>query len=148
MEYQASENFVLDPGFEEILTGKGPDRIPPELMQFCEDADTHAVTRSVTFLTSDAAMGAVSRSQQDSLTQAQLVQRMDTYGIGTDATIADHIDTVQQRRYVDSKFHPTTRGLRLLDLYGHVNHHIAATSFRAMTEAGLREVCAGTLSCG
>lgn len=73
---------------------------------------------------------------------------MDTYGIGTDATIADHIDTVQQRRYVDSKFHPTTRGLRLLDLYGRVNHHIAATSFRAMTEAGLREVCAGTLSCG
>lgn len=73
---------------------------------------------------------------------------MDTYGIGTDATMAEHIDKVQDRRYVDSKFNPTTRGLRLLSLYGRVNHHIAATSFRAMTEAGLREVCAGTLSCG
>lgn len=35
VEYQAFESFVLDPGFEEILTGKGPDRIPPELVQFC-----------------------------------------------------------------------------------------------------------------
>lgn len=52
---------MLDPGFEEILNGKGPDRIPPELMQFCNNTETGATTRSVTFLTSDAAMSAVSR---------------------------------------------------------------------------------------
>ena len=33
------------------------------------------------------------------LTEADLISKMDTNGIGTDATIHEHIKTVQERNY-------------------------------------------------
>lgn len=38
---------------------------------------------------------------------------MDKYRIGTDATIASHIETVEKRNYIDKKFKPTERGFSL-----------------------------------
>lgn len=46
---------------------------------------------------------------------------MDTKGIGTDATIAQHIKTIQERRYavrnVQMRFEPTELGLALVEGY-------------------------------
>lgn len=46
---------------------------------------------------------------------------MDQNGIGTDATIATHISTIQNREYAkkdgQQKFHPTTLGIALIEAY-------------------------------
>ena len=77
------------------------------------------------------------------MTQARLIASMDAYGIGTDATISEHISTVKDRGYVTPQLAVTGLGATLVELYRRVNVHFIATSFRAMMEAGLRDVCQG-----
>ena len=54
------------------------------------------------------------------LTEAELISKMDKNGIGTDATIHEHIKTIQDRSYVvkqGSIFKPTVRGCKLVEAY-------------------------------
>lgn len=61
------------------------------------------------------------------LTESQLIAIMDKNGIGTDATIAEHIKTVTERKYVmrrkrdrEYEFSPSTLGLALLEGYDNI----------------------------
>lgn len=53
------------------------------------------------------------------LTEADLISLMDKYGIGTDATHAEHIETIKKRMYVglqDTKFLvPSQLGMGLVE---------------------------------
>jgi DNA topoisomerase IA len=53
--------------------------------------------------------------------EVELITLMDQNGIGTDATIATHISTIQNREYAkkdgQQKFHPTTLGIALIEAY-------------------------------
>lgn len=55
------------------------------------------------------------------LTEADLIALMDQNGIGTDATIAQHIQTIQDRGYAvktpQNQFTPTTLGVALVEGY-------------------------------
>lgn len=55
------------------------------------------------------------------LTESDLIGLMDREGIGTDATIAEHIKTILDRKYAEktpqNQFVPTTLGSALLDGY-------------------------------
>jgi DNA topoisomerase-3 len=54
------------------------------------------------------------------LTEADLITKMDNNGIGTDATIHEHIKTVQERGYATKEtqyFLPTPIGLSLVEAY-------------------------------
>ena len=55
------------------------------------------------------------------LHESELIKRMDNEGIGTDATAAAHIETIQKRNYVSKDqelyFSPTELGLALADGY-------------------------------
>lgn len=42
---------------------------------------------------------------------------MDRYRIGTDATIASHIEMINKRNYIDKQFVPTERGEALTRFY-------------------------------
>ncbi|KAF9264166.1 prokaryotic type I DNA topoisomerase [Marasmius fiardii PR-910] len=62
------------------------------------------------------------------LTEADLVALMDKNGIGTDATIAQHIDTIIAREYVIEQYEgqtkyllPSTLGIGLIDGYNKMN---------------------------
>jgi len=58
-----------------------------------------------------------------SLSESDLIQKMDKNGIGTDATIHEHIKTVQERGYAVKKgnhFAPTLIGLALVEAYEQV----------------------------
>ena len=70
------------------------------------------------------------------LTEVDLIEKMDKNGIGTDATIAQHIKTIQDRRYVKllectedegsrrvSRFVPTKLGLALSAVYRQIELH-------------------------
>ena len=55
------------------------------------------------------------------LSEVELIGLMDKNGIGTDATIAQHISTIQERSYAEKdagqKFHPTKLGIALVEGY-------------------------------
>ncbi|KAI9911606.1 hypothetical protein PsorP6_009585 [Peronosclerospora sorghi] len=70
------------------------------------------------------------------LSEADLIAKMDSNGIGTDATIAEHIKTVLKRQYAikvnnDTQFKPTTLGLALVLSYENMGLELAKPILRA-----------------
>ncbi len=58
------------------------------------------------------------------LTEAELIHLMDKSGIGTDATIHEHIKKVQERGYANKEgqyFYPSSLGMALISSYDQMN---------------------------
>jgi DNA topoisomerase III len=83
------------------------------------------------------------------LTEADLITLMDKHGIGTDATIADHITKILERQYVTKqqpgdRFTPTTLGLALWSGYDAMGfQQLTKPQFRAALEHDLKLICTG-----
>lgn len=75
---------------------------------------------------------------------------MDTNGIGTDATIHEHIKKIIERRYSvknkEGRFHPTNLGVSLVLGYDRIGLEESLTKpkLRATLESCLSEICNGT----
>lgn len=70
------------------------------------------------------------------LTEAELIAAMDRNGIGTDATIAEHINTIQKRKYAvkvqpNRLFKPTELGLALIQGYADIGYALGKPHLRA-----------------
>jgi len=82
------------------------------------------------------------------LNEADLIALMDKYGIGTDATHADHIEKIKERNYValnaDKRFIPGYLGLSLVDAYNQMGYEMSKPMMRAELESQLVEICNGT----
>lgn len=75
------------------------------------------------------------------LTEADLIALMEKHGIGTDATHADHIETIKQRMYVgvqDGKFVPGQLGMGLVEGYDAMGFEMSKPHLRAELEADLK----------
>lgn len=84
---------------------------------------------------------------------------MDTEGIGTDATIAEHINTILTRKYAikndQQRFEPTSIGLALVEgyvirlltmrSYVHMGHELYRPYLRAHMEHECKEISKGML---
>lgn len=72
---------------------------------------------------------------------------MDKYGIGTDATHAEHIETIKTRQYAtlnnDGRFVPGYIGLALVDGYDHMGYAMSKPHMRADLESQLKLICLG-----
>lgn len=83
----------------------------------------------------------------DFLTEADLISLMDKYGIGTDATHAEHIEKIKTREYIgvrpDGKLIPSFLGLALVDGYDDMGFAMSKPDLRANLEIGLKEICDG-----
>ncbi|XXQ37882.1 DNA topoisomerase [Plasmodiophora brassicae] len=82
------------------------------------------------------------------LSEAELIGLMDRNGIGTDATIAQHIETIEKREYAvkrpDSRFAPTDLGLALVTSYDSLGlHDLSTPRLRAMMEGDLTRIAQG-----
>ncbi|KAL5106637.1 DNA topoisomerase 3-alpha [Taenia crassiceps] len=81
------------------------------------------------------------------LTEADLIALMEKNGIGTDATHADHIETIKKRAYVgvqDAKFLvPSQLGMGLVEGYDSMNLAVAKPCLRADLEVDLKAICEG-----
>uniref|UniRef100_H2Z243 DNA topoisomerase n=1 Tax=Ciona savignyi TaxID=51511 RepID=H2Z243_CIOSA len=88
------------------------------------------------------------RTTAPSLTEADLISLMDKHGIGTDATHAEHIETIKQRMYVgltnDQRFLPGELGMGLVEGYDLMGYAMSRPELRAELEADLRRICDGT----
>ncbi|GAC93441.1 hypothetical protein PHSY_001006 [Pseudozyma hubeiensis SY62] len=89
------------------------------------------------------------------LTEADLVNLMDKNGIGTDATIAEHIAKVVERRYVmqvkegkTTYLVPSTLGIGLVEGYNQLNleKSLSKPLLRRETEFRMSLICAGQRS--
>ena len=80
------------------------------------------------------------------LTESELISLMDKNGIGTDATIAQHILTIQQRNYTKKQngcFKPTRLGYALIKAYLGVGINLVKPEMRAALERRLKNICEG-----
>ncbi|TFK67367.1 prokaryotic type I DNA topoisomerase [Pluteus cervinus] len=87
------------------------------------------------------------------LTEADLVSLMDKNGIGTDATIAQHIQTIIDRQYVIEKqeggtkyLAPSTLGIGLVEGYDHIGleRSLSKPYLRRETERNMVQICQRT----
>ncbi len=76
------------------------------------------------------------------LTEADLIALMDRHGIGTDATHAEHIDTVKKRAYIGlletDKLVPGKIGMALCEGYDAIGLEMSKPRLRAELEADLK----------
>ncbi|XP_053212808.1 DNA topoisomerase 3-alpha-like [Panonychus citri] len=81
------------------------------------------------------------------LTESDLIALMEKHGIGTDATHAEHIETIKSRTYVsltnDRRFLPDQLGLGLVDGYVAMGFELSRPHLRANLERDLQAVCEG-----
>ncbi|XP_012057921.1 PREDICTED: DNA topoisomerase 3-alpha-like [Atta cephalotes] len=79
------------------------------------------------------------------LTEAELIALMDKHGIGTDATHADHIDTIKSRQYVGltdtQHFMPGKLGIGLVMGYDNMGFQMSKPHLRADLEKDLQLIC-------
>lgn len=82
------------------------------------------------------------------LTEADLIALMEKHGIGTDATHAEHINTIKERRYIgeldQGHLVPGTLGMGLVEGYELMNLQLAQPRLRAGLEEDLKAICEGT----
>ncbi|XP_074866357.1 DNA topoisomerase 3-alpha [Carettochelys insculpta] len=81
------------------------------------------------------------------LTEADLISLMEKHGIGTDATHAEHIETIKSRMYVgltpDQRFLPGHLGMGLVEGYDSMGYEMSKPDLRAELEADLKLICEG-----
>ncbi|CAI9740965.1 DNA topoisomerase 3-alpha-like isoform X1 [Octopus vulgaris] len=81
------------------------------------------------------------------LSEADLISLMEKHGIGTDATHAEHIETIKSRNYVgvrdDGRFVPGHLGMGLVEGYDAMGFAMSKPNLRAELEADLKKVCEG-----
>ncbi|KAK7893753.1 DNA topoisomerase [Exophiala xenobiotica] len=94
------------------------------------------------------------------LTEPELIALMDANGIGTDATMAEHITKIQERLYVNtrpstgggrnrvSEFIPTTLGVALIEGYDNVGLDVSVSKpfLRKEMELKMKAICEGRRS--
>lgn len=77
------------------------------------------------------------------LSEAELINLMDKNGIGTDATIHEHIQKIQDRSYVkkiNSKFHPLPLGESLIQGYEIFGLEFSKPKLRSELESNLKNI--------
>ncbi|KAI0373951.1 prokaryotic type I DNA topoisomerase [Pilatotrama ljubarskyi] len=94
-------------------------------------------------------------SKPNLLTEADLVNLMDEHGIGTDATIAQHIQTIIDRGYVIERMQgatkylvPSTLGIGLVEGYDAIgfDQSLSKPELRRETERRMVDICEGAKS--
>eukprot|EP01132_Coremiostelium_polycephalum_P010785 gene10785-13206_t len=83
------------------------------------------------------------------ITESELLSAMDRDGIGTDATMAQHIQKIQERFYVEKiqdKFKPTHLGISLVCGYDLMGFELSKPYLRAMIEADVQKISQGKIS--
>lgn len=80
------------------------------------------------------------------LTESDLISKMDTLGIGTDATIHEHIKTVQDRGYAFKQgiyILPHQLGYALVETYHRIGLTLHKPDIRSQMESDMTDIVEG-----
>lgn len=106
------------------------------------DKEIHAYQTGQVFRPTSLDMVQEETSPPQLLTEADLIGLMDKYGIGTDATHAEHIDKIKSRQYVgvvDGKhLMPGKLGIGLVMGYDNMGFQMSKPNLRAELERDLK----------
>jgi DNA topoisomerase-3 len=83
------------------------------------------------------------------LSEHELISLMDSNQIGTDATVAQHISTIQKRAYAEKRenvFHPSQLGIALVASYESMSIELYKPTLRATMEADCNKIALGQKS--
>ncbi|KIW99668.1 uncharacterized protein Z518_11081 [Rhinocladiella mackenziei CBS 650.93] len=119
-----------------------------------------AFTLGESFEPSEASMVDGKTTPPGYLTEPELIALMDANGIGTDATMAEHISKIKDRCYVDTRprtgggrntvqeFIPTTLGVALVEGYDNVGLDVSVSKpfLRKEMELKMKAICEGRKS--
>ncbi|KAJ8679286.1 hypothetical protein QAD02_015073 [Eretmocerus hayati] len=109
--------------------------------------EIHIYERGQTFMPTSIDMLEEVTSPPKLLTEADLIALMDKHGIGTDATHAEHIETIKSRAYVgivEQKYLvPGKLGIGLVMGYDRMGFQMSKPHLRAELENDLKLICEG-----
>ncbi|KAK9767429.1 DNA topoisomerase [Basidiobolus ranarum] len=105
-------------------------------------------TESEQFIPDSLEMSEGKSSPPSLLTEADLIAIMDKNGIGTDATIHEHIKKVLDREYAfkeDNYFVPSTLGIALVEGYDKIDFEMSLSKpfLRREMEINMKRICEG-----
>ncbi|XP_043503570.1 DNA topoisomerase 3-alpha isoform X1 [Polistes fuscatus] len=111
------------------------------------DKEIHRYQEGQTFQPTSIEMIKEETSPPKLLTEADLIALMDKHGIGTDATHAEHIETIKSRQYVGLQdgqhFIPSKLGIGLVMGYDNMGFPMSKPNLRADLEKDLKLICDG-----
>lgn len=109
--------------------------------------EIHLYEQGQTFSPTSIDMPEETTSPPNLLTEADLIALMDKHGIGTDATHAEHIETIKKREYVgltnNQHFMPGKLGIGLVMGYDRMGFQMSKPNLRAELENDLKLICEG-----
>lgn len=104
--------------------------------------EIHVYQQGQKFMPTSIEMLEEATSPPNLLTEADLIALMDKHGIGTDATHAEHIETIKSRHYVglkDNKYLiPGLLGIGLVMGYDRMGFEMSKPNLRAELESDLK----------
>jgi len=139
---------ILDFGWTEALPRRAPKlTIIPDYYQLSETDMKNNITKDV-----DVSSVTIERGETQApnyLTEAELIGTMEKNGIGTDASIPTHINTVEARKYCEivardgRRVIPTDLGITLCRAYASIDEELALPTVRAHIEKQLDLIAEG-----
>jgi DNA topoisomerase-3 len=138
-EFSTSGQTVVNRGWLEIFT-----------FERWSDSAVPNYAVGQTFVPSEVLLKPGSTEPPAQLSEAALITVMDEHGIGTDATIAQHIKNIVEKEYVSVEngvFTPTALGIALLSAYEAVGlGAVFRPELRAQMELAMADVGRGLVS--
>lgn len=111
------------------------------------DKEIPRFTPDETFVPDSIMMNEGKTSPPELLTESQLIALMEKHGIGTDATHAEHIEKIKERRYIsqtaDRHLKPEGLGIGLVEGYDEIGYEMSKPHLRAALEKELQLICNG-----
>ena len=129
--------IMVKKAFYEIVNWSSPaTKTIPELKQGSK----------VTMLAVDIEEGVTEAPEY--LSESELIEKMEKFGIGTDASVASHIHNICERGYVSvtgqkRRLVPSSLGLALCESYAEIDNDLVAAELRGKIEGWVNQIANG-----
>ncbi|CAH1786482.1 unnamed protein product [Owenia fusiformis] len=136
-KFSCTGKSLIDPGYTGLMTWQA----------ITQDEKMPVFTEGQSLPIEEAKLVERQTSPPDYLTEAELIGLMEKHGIGTDASIAVHINNICERNYVNvgggRRLRPTPLGIVLVHGYQKIDPELVLPSMRSAIETQLNLIASG-----
>ncbi|CAJ0586552.1 unnamed protein product, partial [Mesorhabditis spiculigera] len=137
-EFQVVDRLVVDPGFTAAMSWLSADE---------ENLRAPNLRKGDVLMLKESQLAVRETSPPGYLTESELITLMEKHGIGTDASIPVHINTICVRNYVTvesgRRLIPTPLGISLIHGYWRIDGELVLPTMRAEVEKQLTLIAKG-----